>query len=64
MGYVLSAVGATVGLWQEVGGVAIVFFFHFLGGFSRENCKYIHIPTHCPEMKAPASRKDRESLGP
>ena len=47
-------------LWQEVLCGGLVFFFHFLSGFSREKCK--HIP--CRETEAPVSRKDRESLGP
>lgn len=62
---VLSTVGARAGLWQEVlhGSLAMVFFFHFLGGFSREECKRV-LPSLALRGRFLPSRKDSESLGP
>lgn len=64
MDCILSAVGATAGLWQEAlcRDLAIVFFFHFLSGFSREKYKYIRAPILFSAMETPASRKDRGSV--
>lgn len=42
----------------------LVFFFHFLSGFSREKYKHRHTPIPSPETEAAAPRQDRESLGP